>query len=46
MLTLIDIILGICTGGVWFIVVILRNLNSASKRNKAQTRYYNRHRRH
>lgn len=42
MITLIDLILTICTGGLWLIVVVVRNLNSGHKRNKAEKHYYNR----
>jgi thiamine pyrophosphate-dependent acetolactate synthase large subunit-like protein len=42
MFTLIDLVLTICTGGLWLIVVLLRNAGSAHRRNKAETKYYNR----
>lgn len=35
-MTLIDIILSVCTGGLWLIVVLIRNSNRKSKMQKKQ----------
>jgi hypothetical protein len=43
-LTLIDLILIICTGGLWLIVMIARNMSSSHKYNKAAKKYYKRNR--
>ena len=40
---LLDLILGFCTGGLWFIYLLIRNLNSSYKRNKAARRFYRKH---
>lgn len=43
-LTLVDLILIICTGGLWFIVMIARNMSSSHRCNKAARKYYKRSR--
>lgn len=42
MITLLDVVLTVLTGGLWLFVVVIRNLNSGHKRNKAERDYYRR----